>query len=222
MASVVTITPRAFDALCMDPPTLICAAALAADALFCRRRADSKRTTHSGRPLESAWLAAAEAVASHANQKTGPGIRRGSIGSRSVPKTRKDRDEPERSTALAVCGASADAEPWRRDLGNRDCEGGDARGLSRDLRRVPPLSGAAVPAAGCSAGGAGRVRAAVRRSAGARHGDVPRRWLSGALSAVEPRRERQAERAAPRQGHACVAHRRLVAAHHGTGDDHLR
>jgi len=48
------------------------------------------------------------------------------------------------------------------------------------------------------------------------------RRLSRALSAVQSRRGRQAERQASGQGHARMAHRRLVATHHGTGNDHLR
>ena len=94
--------------------------------------------------------------------------------------------------------------------------------LPRALRRLPALPGAAVPAARAAAGGAGRVRAPLRRGAGARDDDVPRRRLPRALSALEPRRERQAERQASRQGHAGLAHRRLVAARHRPGDDHLR
>ena len=49
---------------------------------------------------------------------------------------------------------------------------------------------------------AGRVRAPVRRGAGARDDDVPRRRLPRAVPALEPRRERQARRQAPRQGDA--------------------
>ncbi len=44
----------------------------------------------------------------------------------------------------------------------------------------------------------------------------------GALPAVEPRRARQAQRPASGQGHARMAHRRVLAARHRPGDDHLR
>ena len=68
----------------------------------------------------------------------------------------------------------------------------------------------------------GRVRAAFRRGADPRDEPVSRRWLSGAVSALEPRRERQAQRQASGQGNARLAHRRLVVARDRPGDDHLR
>ena len=66
------------------------------------------------------------------------------------------------------------------------------------------------------------LRAPLRRGAGACHEPVPRRRLPRALPSVEPRREWQAERPSPGQGHAGLAHRRLLAARDRAGDDHLR
>ncbi len=76
--------------------------------------------------------------------------------------------------------------------------------------------------AGPAAGAAGGVRPAFRRGADPRDEPVPRRRSPRAVPPVQPRRERQSERETSRQGHAGLAHRRLVAPRHRPGHHHLR
>ena len=95
--------------------------------------------------------------------------------------------------------------------------------LFRSIHRgLPAVPGAAVRPAGPAAGTAGGVRPPFRRGADPRDEPVSRRRPPRAVSPVQPRRERQSEREAPGQGHAGVAHRRLVAPRHRPGHHHLR
>ena len=67
------------------------------------------------------------------------------------------------------------------------------------------------------------LRAPVRRGAGARDDDVPRRRLPRAVPAVATSTPNgKPDGKHPDKGTLLLAHRRLVAARHRPGDDHLR
>ena len=69
-------------------------------------------------------------------------------------------------------------------------------------------------------GDPGRVRAQFRRGAGPRaQRPLRHQGPPGNLHAVQPRSRRQSERQAPGQGHAVLAHRRLLARAHRASDD---